>query len=91
MARALHREDVDGDLALCEAAGSAQCFFKLVQLGVPFPRNEMGEFVGYQTDHDLRRRASSAGPLTSRYMTPVSYTHLIPAGKTPERRWSGRA
>ena len=33
MARTLHREDVDGDLALCEAAGSAQGFFKLVQLG----------------------------------------------------------
>ena len=63
MARTLHREDVDGDLALCEAAGSAQGFFKLVQLGVPFPCNEMGEFVGYQTDHDQRRRASSAwGP-----------------------------
>lgn len=69
MARDLKQPDVDGDLALCEAAGSAACFFKLVQLGVPFPRNEMGEFVGYQTDHDPKRRASSAGPLTSRYMT----------------------
>lgn len=69
MARSLHHPDVDGDIALCEAAGSAQCFFRLLQLGVPFPANEMGEYVGYQTDHDLRRRATSAGPLTSRYMT----------------------
>lgn len=65
----LKREDVDGDTALCEAAGSAQCFFKLVQLGVPFPCNDMGEYVGYRTDHDVRTRATSAGPLTSRYMT----------------------
>src|SRR5699024_8741485 len=56
-------------IALCEAAGSARAFFKLVGLGVPFPDNEMGEYVGYQTDHDTRRRATSAGPLTSRYMT----------------------
>ena len=28
---------VDGDLALCEAALSTQCFLKLVELGVPFP------------------------------------------------------
>ena len=69
LAQTLKREDVDGDIALCEAAGSAQCFFKLVQLGVPFPCNDMGEYVGYRTDHDVRTRASSAGPLTSRYMT----------------------
>ena len=69
LARTLKGEDVDGDIALCEAAGSAQSFFKLAQLGVPFPFNETGEYVGYQTDHDRRRRASSAGPLTSRFMT----------------------
>ena len=32
-------EAVDGDVALCEAALSAQCFLHLVELGVPFPRN----------------------------------------------------
>ena len=69
MTRTLKKDDVDGDLALCEAAGSVPCFLKLASLGVPFPFNEYGEYVGYQTDHDLRRRASSAGPLTSRYMT----------------------
>lgn len=60
---------VDGDLALCEAAGSTRCFNYLVELGVPFPRNQYGEFVGYQTDHDTSKRATSAGPLTSKYMT----------------------
>lgn len=69
MARTLARPDVHGDVALCEAAGSARCFLKLAALGVPFPTNVYGEYVGYQTDHDTRRRASSAGPLTSRLMT----------------------
>jgi succinate dehydrogenase/fumarate reductase flavoprotein subunit len=69
LAQALSGEGVHGDTALASAAGSAQAFFKLVQLGVPFPKNEYGEFVGYRTDHDPRRRASSAGPLTSKRMT----------------------
>ena len=58
-----------GDIALCEAAGSAKAFFKLVSLGVPFPANEMGEYVGYKTDHDPAMRATSCGPLTSKLMT----------------------
>lgn len=69
MAQTLLRSDVHGDTALCEAANSARCFMKLASLGVPFPMNEYGEYVGYQTDHDVRRRATSAGPLTSRFMT----------------------
>ena len=60
---------MNGDTALIEAAYSQKCFFKLVNLGVPFPYNEYGEFVGYRTDHDERRRATSCGPLTSKYMT----------------------
>ena len=60
---------MQGDLALMEAANSANAFFKLVSLGVPFPQNEYGEFVGYRTDHDMTRRATSCGPLTSKYMT----------------------
>lgn len=58
-----------GDLALCEAALSARCFCKLADIGVPFPHNRYGEYVGYKTDHDPRQRATSAGPLTSRFMT----------------------
>ena len=60
---------VDGDIALCEAALSTQCFLKLVELGVPFPRNRYGEYIGYKTDHDPRRRATSVGPYTSKQMT----------------------
>lgn len=60
---------VDGDLALCEAALSTQSFLRLVELGVPFPRNRYGEFVGYKTDHDPRCRATSVGPYTSKLMT----------------------
>jgi len=58
-----------GDHALCEAAMSVRNFYKLVDLGVPFPHNNYCEYVGYKTDHDPRQRATSAGPLTSRYMT----------------------
>ncbi len=60
---------VDGDTALCEAALSTKCFFNLCSLGVPFPVNRYGEYVGYKTDHDPYMRATSAGPLTSKYMT----------------------
>ena len=59
---------MNGDTALCQAALSARGFFNLVDLGVPFPANEYGEYVGYKTDHDNTLRAVSAGPLTSRYM-----------------------
>ncbi len=62
-------EAVDGDTALAEAAGSVRGFMKLCNLGVPFPCNEYGEYVGYKTDHDPRQRATSAGPLTSKFMT----------------------
>ncbi|MCL2099207.1 MAG: FAD-binding protein [Oscillospiraceae bacterium] len=60
---------MDGDIALCEAAHSAQCFYRLAELGVPFPHNDYGEYVGYKTDHDPKSRAASAGPLTSKFMT----------------------
>lgn len=58
-----------GDIALVEAALSAKCFYKLVNIGVPFPHNRYGEYVGYKTDHDPRQRATSCGPLTSKFMT----------------------
>jgi len=70
MAEALYQGgSIHGDIALVEAALSARCFFRLVDIGVPFPHNNYGEYVGYKTDHDPRQRATSAGPLTSRYMT----------------------
>lgn len=58
-----------GDIALIEAALSARCFFKLVDLGVDFPCDRYNQYVGYRTDHDACLRATSAGPLTSRQMT----------------------
>ena len=60
---------VHGDTALIEAACSLKAFLRLVLLGVPFPTNEYGEYVGYKTDHDPRQRATSCGPLTSKLMT----------------------
>jgi len=71
---------VNGDTALAEAAGSARAFMKLVELDVPFPQNQYGEFVGYQTDHDTRRRATSAGPLTSKYMTELLEQQVLGKG-----------
>ncbi len=62
---------MDGELALAEAAGSVRHFMGLAHMGVPFPQNRYGEFVGYKTDHDPMQRASSAGPLTSKIMTEV--------------------
>lgn len=57
-----------GDLALIESILSTQCFFRLVNIGVPFPHNRLGGYVGYKTDHDPRQRATSAGPWTSSQM-----------------------
>ena len=60
---------VDGDNALCEASLSLRCFMYLAELGVPFPTDRYGQYVGYKTDHDPYCRATSAGPLTSKLMT----------------------
>jgi len=57
-----------GDIALCEAQNSAMAFFNLVGLGVPFPHDRFGGYVGYKTDHDPLGRGTSAGPLTSHLM-----------------------
>lgn len=62
---------MEGYHALCEAACSSKAFYKLVSIGVDFPKNEYGEYVGYRTDHDYRRRATSCGPLTSRFMAEM--------------------
>lgn len=54
-----------GDIALVEATLSAQEFFHLVQIGVPFPHDRYGAYIGYKTDHDQKGRGTSAGPYTS--------------------------
>ncbi len=94
-----------GDLAYCEALGSAPEFFHLVRNGVPFPSNRYGAYVGYKTDHDPRQRATSAGPKTSMFMfgqslvnvrrqgTPILDGHeviaLLTAGGGAEKRVVG--
>jgi succinate dehydrogenase/fumarate reductase flavoprotein subunit len=69
-----------GDLALVEAALSARSFLHLVNLGLPFPRDEYGQFVGYKTDHDPRGRATSIGPYTSREMCRALINRLQELG-----------
>ncbi|GAB1484517.1 FAD-binding protein [Treponema sp.] len=69
MAEALHSGGcVHGDIALAEAIGSAEAFYHLVSIGLAFPMNEAGGFVGYKTDHDPRKRGTSIGPYTSKSM-----------------------
>ncbi len=58
-----------GDLALAEGINSLREFYHLVQLGVAFPTDSTGAFIGYKTDHDPAERATSAGPKTSRFMS----------------------
>lgn len=67
----------DGDTALCESALSVRSFCRLTEIGVPFPKNRWGEFIGYKTDHDPRERATSAGPYTSRYMTEALEKQVV--------------
>ena len=69
-----------GDLALVEASLSARAFLHLVNLGVPFPRDAYGQFVGYKTDHDPRQRATSIGPYTSREMCRALIRRVRRAG-----------
>ena len=71
---------VMGEHALCEATYSTRCFMRLVELGVPFPTNEYGEYAGYKTDHDPRTRATSCGPLTSKYMTEALERSVLGKG-----------
>jgi succinate dehydrogenase/fumarate reductase flavoprotein subunit len=69
-----------GDLALVEAACSDRCFQHLVNLNVPFPHDAYGQYIGYQTDHDTRRRATSCGPYTSREMCRALIAGVQAAG-----------
>lgn len=68
------------DTAYIEAVNSAKCFFRLVDYGVPFPHDEYGRYIGYRTDHDLAERATSAGPLTSKYMTECLESNVLKSG-----------
>ena len=65
---------VDGDIALAEAAVSTRAFFHLVDIGVPFPCNRYGEYVGYKTDHDPFKRTA---PPTRRICRPSQRSRRI--------------
>jgi succinate dehydrogenase/fumarate reductase flavoprotein subunit len=69
-----------GDLALVESALSVRAFTNLVELGVPFPHDAYGQYVGYKTDHDPLQRATSVGPFTSQMMCKVLQKAVIEAG-----------
>lgn len=69
-------QSMDGDLALVEAALSIRGFYHLIDIGVPFPCNRYGEYVGYKTDHDPNQRGTSAGPLTSKFMTEALWNEV---------------
>lgn len=69
-----------GDLALVEAQGSSRAFYNLVSLGVGFPFNRYGGYIGYQTDHDPCNRGISLGPYTSRVMVEVLSKELAQLG-----------
>ncbi|MEG1963555.1 MAG: FAD-binding protein [Clostridia bacterium] len=71
---------MNGDIALIEASNSARCFLRLVEYGAPFPTNEYGEYIGYKTDHDNTARATSCGPLTSKFMTECLEKTVIKNG-----------
>ncbi|MED9821094.1 MAG: FAD-binding protein [Christensenellales bacterium] len=73
-------QSMDGDLALVEAAMSLRGFYHLVDIGVPFPCNGAGEYIGYKTDHDPNQRGTSAGPLTSKFMTECLFKELTRYG-----------
>ena len=76
-----------GDIALCEAKHSAQAFYRLVQLGVPFPCDRFGGFPGYRTDHDERGRATSAGPRTSQQMVDALSREVVARGVPLFQPW----
>ncbi len=69
-----------GDIALVEAAVSIRAFMNLVNLGVAFPHDSYGQYVGYKTDHDPLQRATSAGPYTSRDMCQCLYAEITRLG-----------
>ena len=68
------------DLALAEGISSLPEFHHLARAGVPFPRDAMGAYVGYKTDHDPGERATSAGPKTSRFMAECLQREVQAAG-----------
>ena len=99
MARSLQSANTnDGDLALVEAALSSQCFYHVAELGLAFPQNEYGEYIGQGTGGENARRSFSCGPDTAGQMhaallrevkkrqIPVLYGYQVVKLFTDEKR-----
>ncbi|MCI8632677.1 MAG: FAD-binding protein [Lachnospiraceae bacterium] len=66
MAKALQSSNSsDGDIALVEASLSLKCFYRLTELGLAFPQNQYGEYIGTKAGQDSARRCISCGPNTT--------------------------
>ena len=72
----------DGVKAYRQAVNSMRCFLRLYDYGVNFPTDGHGGFPGYKTDHDDTTRATSVGPLTSKFMTEKLEDVVINKNKT---------
>jgi len=72
----------DGVLAYLEGTNSLRCFYRLLELGVPFPQDEYGAFPSYMTDHDKGGRATSIGPLTSKVMVECLEKQVLDKNRT---------
>ncbi|NMP37970.1 MAG: FAD-binding protein [Clostridiales bacterium] len=73
----------DGEKAYIQAVNSQRCFLRLCEYGVKFPTDSFGGFPGYKTDHDSSMRATSAGPLTSKFMTQALEDVVLNKNATP--------
>ncbi len=72
----------DGEKMYLEAVNSTKCFLRLCDYGVAFPTDEFGGYPGYKTDHDDTVRATSVGPLTSKFMTQKLENVVFEKNKT---------
>lgn len=72
----------DGEKMYLESVNSTRCFLRLCDYGVAFPTDEFGGYPGYKTDHDDTVRATSVGPLTSRFMTQKLEKVVLEKNKT---------
>lgn len=72
----------DGEKMYLEAVNSTKCFLRLCDYGVGFPSDGFGGYPGYKTDHDDTVRATSIGPLTSKFMTQKLEKVVLEKNKT---------
>ena len=78
VAQTLYKGGTEGSQAMIEAAYSLPMFYRLVSLGLNFPKDKYGRYIGYRTDGDERKRGTSLGPWTSRMMWNALYNAVLP-------------